>query len=155
MRNCRSEFATAKHRAIDRLRHRKLADEGLGNLDPVLVRSELDLSAGHERTESQHRIVRRVPAFDAARKVMKGWLAPRGEHTMLPVRGTDALLRAWAVRRPNGSVSVLLLNKAPQPRTVRVGDRTMTLPADSITVANAGPASRASRAPAARGQRRR
>jgi len=106
-------------------------------------------------SDDEHRIVRRVPAFDAARKVMKEWLAPRGEHTMLPVRGTDALLRAWAVRRPDGSVSLLLLNKAPQPRTVRVGGRTMTLPGDSITVASAAPASRAWRAPAARGQRRR
>jgi hypothetical protein len=106
-------------------------------------------------SDDEHRIVRRVPAFDAARKVMKEWLAPRGEHTMLPVRGTDALLRAWAVRRPDGSVSLLLLNKGPEARTVRVGGRTMTLPGDSITVASAAPASRASRAPAARGQRRR
>src|SRR5437762_7675125 len=88
-------------------------------------------------SDDEHRIVRRVPAFDAARKVMKEWLAPRGEHTMLPVRGTDALLRAWAVRRPDGSISVLLLNKAPRTRTVSLGGRTMTLPADSIKVASA------------------
>jgi hypothetical protein len=92
-------------------------------------------------SDDEHRIVRRVPAFDAARKVMREWLAPRGEHTMLPVRGTDALLRAWAVRRPDGSVSLLLLNKAPQARTVRVSGRTMTLPSDSITV-HVAPASR-------------
>jgi hypothetical protein len=92
-------------------------------------------------SDDEHRIVRRVPAFDAARKVMKEWLAPRGEHTMLPVRGTDALLRAWAVRRPDGSVSVLLLNKEPRARTVRMEGRTMTLPPDSITV-QVAPASR-------------
>jgi F5/8 type C domain/Glycosyl hydrolase catalytic core len=91
--------------------------------------------------DDEHRIVRRVPAFDAARKVMREWLAPRGEHMMLPVRGTDALLRAWAVRRPDGSVSLLLLNKAPRPRTVRVGGRTTMLPPDSITV-QVAPASR-------------
>jgi len=106
-------------------------------------------------SDDEHRIVRKVPAYTAARKLMTEWLAPRGEHTMLPVRGADATLRAWAVRRPDGSVSVLLINKDRRPRAVRLGAKAMTLPGHSITVASAAPPSRASRAPAARAPRRR
>jgi hypothetical protein len=99
--------------------------------------------------DDEHRIVRKVPAYAAARKVITEWLAPRGAHTMLRVRGTDATLRAWAVRRPDGSVKVLLVNKDNRARQVRLGGKAMTLPASSITVANAAPAIRASHAPAA------
>jgi hypothetical protein len=106
--------------------------------------------------DDDYRIVRKVPAYGAARKVMTEWLAPHGEHTMLPVRGGDALLRAWAVRRPDGSVKLLIINKDLRARQVRVGGgKAMTLPGYSITVASEGPASRASRAPGARGPRRR
>jgi hypothetical protein len=100
-------------------------------------------------SDYDHEIERPVPMFDAARKVMTEWLAPRGEHTMLRVAGTDATLRAWAVRRPDGSVRVLLLNKDRRARDVRIGAKVMRLAAMSITVASAAPASRASRAPGA------
>jgi hypothetical protein len=87
---------------------------------------------------------------------MTEWLAPRGEHTMLRVAGTDATLRAWAVRRPDGSVRVLLLNKDRRAREVRLGAKAMTtLPPMSITVASAASASHASRAPGARAPHRR
>lgn len=106
--------------------------------------------------DDDYGIVRKVPAYNAARKVMTEWLAPHGQHTMLPVRGGDALLRAWAVRRPDGSVKLLIINKDLRARQVRVGGgKAMTLPSYSITVASEGPASRASRAPGARGPRRR
>jgi hypothetical protein len=105
-------------------------------------------------SDDEHRIVRKVPAYAAARKVMTEWLAPRGEHAMLRVAGTDATLRAWAVRRPDGSVSVLLLNKDRKARQVRLGGKALTLPPDSITVSSAAPARPASRAPAAPAPRR-
>jgi hypothetical protein len=106
-------------------------------------------------SDDEHRIIRSVPAYVAARTVMHEWLAPRGEHTLLPVRGTDATLRAWAVRRPDGSVAVLIMNKDVRARRVRVGGKTMTLPAGAITVATAEPPIPASRAPGARGRHRR
>jgi hypothetical protein len=105
-------------------------------------------------SDYEHRIVRSVPAYAAVRKVMTEWLAPRGEHTMLPVRGGDAALRAWAVRRPDGSVKVLIVNKEPRIREVRLGGRSMTLNGYSITVASAAPATPASPAPAAGAPRR-
>jgi len=130
-------------------------------LEPVpLMREPRECAAPGNLTlfvaDNEHRIVRSVPAYAAARKVMHEWLAPRGEHTLLPVRGTDPLLRAWAVRRPDGSIAVLIINKDVRARQVRVGGgRVMTLPAGGITVASAAPPTHASRAPGARARRRR
>jgi hypothetical protein len=107
-------------------------------------------------SDDEYHILRKVPAYAAARKVTTEWLAPRGEHTLLPVRGTDALLRAWAVRRPDGSVALLIINKDVRARQVRVeGGRAMTLAGHSITVASGSPARPGSRAPGGRAPRRR
>lgn len=75
-------------------------------------------------SDDEHRITRRVPAYWAMRLLLHEWLAPSGEHEIAPADG-DALLRAWSVRRPDGSRSMLIINKDDRaPRTVRIDGAT-------------------------------
>jgi hypothetical protein len=64
-----------------------------------------------------------VATFHTLRLLTSRWMDPRGgSHGVLPVslRGGSALLEAWAIRRPDGSSSLLLINKADHPETVAV-----------------------------------
>jgi hypothetical protein len=65
-----------------------------------------------------------VAAFHAMRLLNGEWMDPKGgAHDVLPVRlqgGEAASLSAFALRRPNGKVSLLVINKADYPVTVAV-----------------------------------
>ena len=64
-----------------------------------------------------------VATFHALRLLTSEWMDPRGgSHGVLPVslRGGSGLLEAWALRRPDGASSLLLINKADHPVTVAV-----------------------------------
>jgi hypothetical protein len=58
-----------------------------------------------------------MPTFQAARMITRAWLmAQGGPHTILPsvVSGAqEEMLRSYAVRRPDGRIGVLLINRDP------------------------------------------
>ena len=57
---------------------------------------------------------RRVPAYYAARLLTQEWLQPRGVHELHTVSGLPRLVRAFAVRRPDGSWATLIVNMDPR-----------------------------------------
>jgi hypothetical protein len=64
-----------------------------------------------------------VATFHTLRLLTREWMDPHGgSHGVLPVslRGGSDLLEAWALRRPDGASSLLLINKADHPVTVAV-----------------------------------
>jgi hypothetical protein len=69
--------------------------------------------------DDERQIRARVPAYWSARLLANVWLAPRGMHQLHNVIGTSKLLRAWSVRRPDGTWSMLIINKDDQ-RSMRV-----------------------------------
>jgi len=93
----------------------------IGEAKECATRGNLTLFiAGDERE-----IVAKVPAYYGARLVTTEWLAPSGVHEIDRVDGGDARLQAWAVRRPDGSRSMLIINMdAAEPRRVRVDGAT-------------------------------
>ena len=56
----------------------------------------------------------KVPAYYAAQLVTKEWLQPNGMHAMYGVTGAPPRVRAFAVRRPDGSMRMLVINKDPR-----------------------------------------
>ena len=78
------------------------------------------------QSDEAHRIRHRLAAFYAAQLVMHSWLQPRGTHALHAVAGTTETLRAFAVRRPDGEWSLLVINKGPSTSlTLRLGARTI------------------------------
>jgi hypothetical protein len=71
-------------------------------------------------SDRKHHIRAPVPAFYGAQLLTRTWLAPRGPHELHRVDGTNGTLRAWAVRRPDGRWSWLLINKGETPQHVRL-----------------------------------
>jgi hypothetical protein len=77
------------------------------------------------------RPVRPMPTFHAAQLVNRHWAQPgTGRHTVylascsLKIKGNYPQVTAYALRRPDGKLSVLLLNKDPRrPVTVRLARR--------------------------------
>lgn len=64
-----------------------------------------------------------VATFHTLRLLAREWMDPRGgRHGVLPVslHGKSDLLEAWAIRRPDGASSLLLINKAEHPVTVAI-----------------------------------
>jgi len=56
-----------------------------------------------------------LPSYHTARMLTGQWLMPKGMHQFLPVelgKNTDPALRVFAVRRPDGRLGVLALNRS-------------------------------------------
>jgi hypothetical protein len=71
--------------------------------------------------DEDHRVLSKLATYYAATLLTRTWLAGEGIHELFPVAGTTALLRAWAVRRPDGTFALLVINKdAKQSQTIRV-----------------------------------
>ncbi len=71
--------------------------------------------------DETHHILAKLATYYAATMVTGTWLAPSGAHELYEVSGTTPLLRAWAVRRPDGSFALLVVNKdATQNEAIRV-----------------------------------
>jgi hypothetical protein len=64
--------------------------------------------------DDDHRIIANLATYHAARLLTKSWLASSGIHELYDVKGTTPLLRAWAVRRPDGTFALLVINKDAQ-----------------------------------------
>ena len=89
------------------------------------------------RSDDERHILAKVPAYDAARVINFEWLQPSGEHELYRIEGTDELLRAWAVRRPDGTWSVLIINKDDaEGRRVEIEGKTIDMPPHSIKIAD-------------------
>jgi len=102
---------------------------GYGNLTPFIA--EADGGAGPP-----------TPVYYSSRLITQTWLQPGdGLHRFLPVSlpGAPATLRAYAVRRPDGRLGLLLLNRSPNA----VAEVRLALPkwaATPLTVSQYGPA---------------
>lgn len=78
------------------------------------------------QSDSSHRILAPVAAFHAARMLTQDWLAGHGIHELLAVRGAPSDVRAWAVRRPDGSIALLVVNvDRRRPRAMAVEGMSM------------------------------
>lgn len=76
-------------------------------------------------SDDEHRIRARVPAFYGAQLVTKSWLAPRSPHELHRMTGGEPSVRAWAVRRSDGTWSWLVINKGQSAQRIRLsGDVT-------------------------------
>jgi len=83
------------------------------------------------QSDPKRRITHRLATYWAARMLSQDWLIPGdGLHTILPTRvgptAGGAPVRAYAVRRPDGSVAVMALNLDPSRRVpvrLALGDR--------------------------------
>ncbi len=60
----------------------------------------------------------KLPVYYAARLLTREWLLPSGTHELHAVRGTSKRLRAFAVRRPDSTWALLIINKARQRQSV-------------------------------------
>jgi hypothetical protein len=73
--------------------------------------------------DDDHKIVANLATYHAAALLTRRWLAREGTHELYAVTGTTPLLRAWAVRRPDGTFALLIINKdASQPVTIHIED---------------------------------
>jgi len=71
-------------------------------------------------SDEEHRIRYPLATLHAARLLTQVWTEPACEHALLAVHGTTSLLSAFAVRRPDGRVALLLVNKDAKAATVRL-----------------------------------
>ena len=77
-------------------------------------------------SDQEHRIVAPVAAFHAARMLTRSWLAAAGMHELLGVSGAPPALHAWAVRRPDGSIALMIVNfDAKQTQKIDVANTAM------------------------------
>jgi hypothetical protein len=75
--------------------------------------------------DDEHKILANVATHHAATLLTRTWLAPKGIHDLYAVTGTTPLVRAWAVRRPDGTFAMLIINKDASHRvSIRVGNWT-------------------------------
>jgi hypothetical protein len=75
--------------------------------------------------DDEHNILAKVATYHAAALLTHTWLADKGVHDLYAVTGTSSLVRAWAVRRPDGTFALLIINKdASHPVSIRVGNWT-------------------------------
>ena len=80
------------------------------------------------QSDQKHRIIAPVAPFHAARLLTHDWLASEGIHELLRVSGAPDGLRAWAVRRADGRMTMLLANlDSRQQQTVAIEGMTMAL----------------------------
>jgi hypothetical protein len=71
--------------------------------------------------DDDHNVLAKLATFHAATLLTRTWLAREGMHDLYAVTGTTPLLRAWAVRRPDGSFALLIINKdASHAASIRV-----------------------------------
>jgi hypothetical protein len=71
--------------------------------------------------DEDHQILAKLATFHAATLLTRTWLARSGVHELYAVTGTTPRLRAWAVRRPDGTFAMLVINKAAnRSLTIRV-----------------------------------
>ena len=88
-------------------------------------------------SDDERQIVGRTATYWGARLLTQSWCAPGGgSHRLLKTKSGDQRVTAYTVRRPDGSVAVLLLNKNPE-RTVSV--KLEGLPAGPFAVDQFGP----------------
>ncbi len=72
--------------------------------------------------DRDRRIRAKLPTYFAAQLVMREWLQPSGTHELHSVRGTTRFVRAFAVRRPDGTWAMLIINKDSRAaHRVRIG----------------------------------
>jgi hypothetical protein len=65
--------------------------------------------------------LQKMPTYYAAQLLTQEWTQPSGRHTMYQASTDDPKIAAYAVERPDGLISVLLLNKDPARQvTVRL-----------------------------------
>lgn len=62
-------------------------------------------------SDAEHHIRYPLATFHAAQMVMHDWLAAEGAHVMHPVAGGNIALTAFALDRPDGWHSLLVINK--------------------------------------------
>jgi hypothetical protein len=73
--------------------------------------------------DDDHNIRAKLATYYAATLLTRTWLAREGIHELYAVTGTTPLLRAWAVRRPDGTFAILIINKdANHPVTIGIDD---------------------------------
>lgn len=71
--------------------------------------------------DEDHNILAKLGTYHAATLLTRTWLKREGIHELYAVTGTTPLLRAWAVRRPDGTFAILIINKdANHPVTIRI-----------------------------------
>jgi hypothetical protein len=75
--------------------------------------------------DDDHNMRAKLATYHAANLLTRTWLARQGIHDLYAVTGTTPLLRAWGVRRPDGTFAILIINKdANHPVTIRVDNWT-------------------------------
>lgn len=76
-------------------------------------------------SDEEHRIRYPLATLQAARLLTTVWSEASGTHSLLAVDGTSTTLSAFAVRRPDGRIALLILNKDLRATTakIRLGDR--------------------------------
>ena len=91
--------------------------------EPNRLESTCDSWGNHMMLLNRKGSLTPVATFHSLRFLTREWMDPQGgNHDVLPVslRGGSDLLEAWAIRRPDGTNSLLLINKAVHPVTVSV-----------------------------------
>jgi hypothetical protein len=78
-----------------------------GNLTPFL-------------SDDHHRIRAKLAAYWAARMVTQEWSGQSGEQQVYRVDAHDAHIGAYALRRADGTLSVLLINRSTRSSSVRI-----------------------------------
>src|SRR3954447_3720140 len=75
--------------------------------------------------DDEHKILAKLATYHAATLLTRTWLAQSGIHELHAVSGAPPLLRASAVRRPDGTFALLIINKdASHPATIRIDNWT-------------------------------
>jgi len=76
-------------------------------------------------SDEEHRIRYPLATLHAARLLTTVWTQAAGRHELYRVLGTSNLLSAFAVKRPDGTFALLIINKSEQPATarIRLGDQ--------------------------------
>jgi hypothetical protein len=79
--------------------------------------------------DEDHQILGKLATYHAARLLTGTWLANAGIHELLEVTGGNAMVRAWAVRRPDGTFALLVINK-----DAKTSERVHVAGWDAVTV---------------------
>jgi len=75
-------------------------------------------------SDEEHNIRYKLASYHAARMLTHDWLLPSGTHEIHRVLGTSESLSAYAVRRPDGTWAMLVINKdATHAQRVRIRGR--------------------------------
>lgn len=83
--------------------------------EPDRVEGEMSCSKGNNMMllMMPDRTVRRTATFYATQMMTKEWLQSGGGHRLIASTSSSAKIGVYAVRRPDGRISVMLLNRDP------------------------------------------